>query len=111
MDSGVASYMVNSEEKTTKLRYAKTQVTVGDSKTLTGGKHGNWNGYQRCGRKLYRVTLSATSVIKGLHAHLFSMTEPLQQGFQVTPEGEDLILKKNSTDSRFDKKMGNNGGE
>ena len=35
----------------------------------------------------------------------------LQKGFQVTSEGEALILKKNSTEITFDKKMANNGGE
>ena len=35
VDSGAMSHMVNSEEKTTKLKDTKIKVTIGDSRTLT----------------------------------------------------------------------------
>ena len=37
-DSGTPSLMVNPEENMTNLKDAKTRVTVGDSRTLTGTK-------------------------------------------------------------------------
>ena len=37
------------------------------------------------------------TVIPGLHANIFSVTRALQKVFQVTSEGETLILKKKST--------------
>ena len=50
-------------------------------------------------------------IIPGLHENLFSVTRALQKGFKVTPEGEDLIIKKNTTKICFDKKMANNDGK
>ena len=41
------SHMVNSEENMTNLQETKTQVTIGDSRTLTGEKSGDWHGYHR----------------------------------------------------------------
>ena len=38
--------------------------------------------------------LSNATVISGLHVNLFRVTRVLQKGFQVTSEGEALILKK-----------------
>ena len=82
----------------TKLKYVEAWVTVGDSRTLTGGKHGNWHGYQRRYEKLYHVTLSSTVSIPGLYTNIFSMVWALQNVFQVTSEGETQILNRNSTD-------------
>ena len=39
------------------------------------------------------------------------MTQAPQKGFQLTPEDKTLILKKNSTEIRFDKKMTDEAGE
>ena len=57
------------------------------------------------------MTLSDTALLPGLLNILFSMTRELQKLFQVTSEGETLILKKNSTEIRFNKKMVKNDGE
>ena len=51
------------------------------------------------------------AVISGLHAHIFSVTRALQKGFKVTSKDNTLILKKNPTDIRFDKKMANKARE
>ena len=61
------SHTVSSEENMTKVKDNKTIVTVGDSRTLTGTKYGDWYGYQICDRKIHRVTLLNTDVIPGLH--------------------------------------------
>ena len=47
----------------------------------------------------------------GLHAKPFIVTWGLQKVFQLTPEGETLILKKKSTNIRFDKKIANKASE
>ena len=86
------------------LKDSKTRVTVGYSRTLTGGKLGNWYGCQKCDGKIHCVTLTNMDVIPGLHANLFSVTRSLQKGFQVTAECETLILNKIPTEIRFDKK-------
>ena len=88
--------MVNLEENMTNLSDAKTQVTVGDSRTLTRTKCVNWHSYHKHDRKLYHVMLSNKYVILGLQENLFRVTRGLQKGFQVTSEGDTLILKKNS---------------
>ena len=95
----------------TNLKDTESQVTLEDSRTLTGKKCGGWHGYQRRDEKIHRMTLSNTVVITGLHANIFSMTQPLQKGFQVTSEGEILIIKKNPTEIYFDEKMANKSGE
>ena len=95
MDSGDTSHMVNLERKMTNLKDAKKRVTVVDSRTLTGEKRGNWNGWKRRDRKLHGVKLRNMAIIPGLHKNKSSMTRELQKGFQVTPEGYTLILKKN----------------
>ena len=77
----------------TNLKDTESQVTLEDSRTLTGKKCGGWHGYQRRDEKIHRMTLSNTVVITGLHTNIFSMTQPLQKGFQVTSEGEILIIK------------------
>ena len=55
--------------------------------------------------------LTSTAVLPGLHASIFSMTRALQTVFQLKSEGENVILKKNSTEIRSDKKMVNKFGE
>ena len=50
-------------------------------------------------------------VITVLHANLSRLTCELKKGFQVTSEGETLILKKNTADIHFDKKMENKAGK
>ena len=97
------SHMVKSKN-IMNLKDTKTQVTVGESITLTITKRGDWHGYQICGGKIHCVTLSNTAVIPVLNFILFSMTQALHKGFQVMQEGETLILKINSTSISFDKK-------
>ena len=58
----------------TKLKDAKTRVAVGDSRTLTRTKRGDWYVYQRRDVKLHNVTLSNTDVISGLHVNIFRVT-------------------------------------
>ena len=103
--------MIALEENTTNLHNTKTQVTIGDSGTLTRKKRGDWHGYQKCDGILHHVTLFDMEIIPGLHTNLFSMERALKKFFQVTPEGEALIINKNSTNIFFDKKMENNGCE
>ena len=62
-------------------------------------------------RKIHRMMLSDMAVIPGLHENLLSVMRALQKSFQVTSEGEALILKKNLPKISFDKKMENNGGK
>ena len=57
------------------------------------------------------MTLSNNSLTPGLHANLFQTEQALQEGFQITQEGEKLILKKNSIEIIFGKKMANKAGE
>ena len=97
--------MVNSEENMTNLKDTKTRVTVGDSRKFTRKKRGDWHGWKKRDLKPHRVTLKNTAVITGLHANTPSVTRSLQKGFQVTSEGETLIIKKNSTEISFDEKM------
>ena len=103
--------MVNSDKNVKNLKDAKIQVTVIDSTNLTGVKPINWPGYQIRDGNLHRLTLSNTDIIPGLHANIFSLTQALQKGFQVTSEGNTLILKKNSTNICFGEKMANNSGK
>ena len=65
--------MAKSEENMTNLKDAKTRVTVGDSRTLTGGKGGNLHGYQRHAGKIHCVMLSNAAIISGLHVSIFSL--------------------------------------
>ena len=81
VDSGATSHMVNSEENMTNLRDAETRVTIGDTRTLTGKKRGNWYIYQRRGIKLHCVTLFNTELFPGLHAYLFNLSRLLKKGF------------------------------
>ena len=46
-DSCATSHMVNLEENLMKLEYAKTRVSVGDSRTLTFTTCNNWRSYWR----------------------------------------------------------------
>ena len=57
------------------------------------------------------MTLTNAYVIPGIHKNIFSMDRALQKGFQVTSQGDTLILKKNSTDIHFDKKMAKRSGK
>ena len=84
--------MVNSEENITNLKDAKTRVTVGDSRTLTGGKGGNWHGYQRHAGKIHCVMLSNADIVSGLHVNLFRVMQILQKGFHIMSESKALIL-------------------
>ena len=86
--------MINSEEKITKQKDSEILVTIKDIRTLTGTKHDDWHGFQKCDRKLHHEKLSDTYVTKSQHKNIFSMTRALQKCFQVTSEGEPLILKK-----------------
>ena len=55
--------------------------------------------------------LPNTAVLPVLHKNLFSVTQELQKGFQVTPECKSLINREKSTEIRFDMKMANNGAK
>ena len=55
--------------------------------------------------------LSNKDIIPGLHENLFIMLRELQNGFHVTSEVETLILKTNSTEIYFHKKMEKHGGK
>ena len=103
--------MVTPKENMTNLCDTESLFTVGDSGKLTVTKCGDWHVHHKHDRKLHRAKLSDMSIILGRHANLFIITQSLQKGFQVVSEGEALILKKNSTEIRFDKKIVNNGGE
>ena len=72
------------KDNITKLKDAETRVTVGDSIPLIGKKCDDWHGYQKHDGKIHRVTLYSMAVITGLHGNLFSVTQALQKGFQVT---------------------------
>ena len=54
------------------------------------------------------MKLSDTALISDLHENLFSILREPEKWFQVMSEGEALIVNKNSTGTRFDKKMANN---
>ena len=103
--------MVKLEENVTKINNAETRVTVGDIRTLTGKKCGDWHSCHKRGGKLHNVTLTNIAVIPGLYANIFSVTQSPQKDFHVRSEGETLLLRKNSTGIRFDKKMANKAGE
>ena len=75
------------------------------------GKRGDLHNYHRRDGKIHCVMLSNMAVIPGLHVNLFSVTQTLKKGLQVTSENETLILKKKSTKIRFDKKMKNKSRE
>ena len=94
----------------TNLKDVEKQVAIGDSRTLTGTKHGDWHSYQRREGKHHHMTSSNMFVILGLYANLFSMTRAIQKGFQVKLEGETLILGVILTDICFDEKMANKSG-
>ena len=85
--------MVNSEENMKKIKDVKIRVAVRDSRTLTGTKSDNWNGYHARERKINCVTLLNTDVIPGLIANLFSVSRALQNYFQVTSEGKTPTVK------------------
>ena len=53
----------------TNLNDTETKVTVGDRKTLTEKKYGNWNSLQKRNGKQHHVTSINTAVIIGLHAN------------------------------------------
>ena len=94
MNSSAMTQMVTLVENMMNLKDEETLVTVGDSRTLTGIKHGNLHGCHKPDRKICRVTLSYVSIIPVLHTNIFTVTQALNESFQVTPEGEALILKK-----------------
>ena len=50
------------------------------------------------------------AIISGLHTNIFRVTRALQKSYQLTSEGEILIIKKNSTEICFDEKMENKSG-
>ena len=52
-DYGATSHMLNLEENTTNLKDAQKRVTIGDSRTLTGTKCGNWHGWHRRDGKIH----------------------------------------------------------
>ena len=68
------SYMVNLEENMTNLKDAETIVTVGDRKTLTVTKCGDWLGWQKRDKKLHYFMLTNRSIIPCIHTNLFSVT-------------------------------------
>ena len=86
------------------LRDVETRVIIGYSGILTGGKGGNWHGYQKREGEIYLVILSDTALIPGLHKNLFSVVRALQTGIQVTPKVKGIILKKQLTKIRFPRK-------
>ena len=79
----------------TNLKENETKVTVGDRKTFTEKKWGDWHGCKKRDRNIHHVKLTNTAAIPGLHANLFSGTQALQKYFQLTSEVETLIHKKN----------------
>ena len=103
--------MVNSEEKMTNLKDSETRVTLGDIIILTRKTHENWHDWQKHDGKLCLVTLKNIAVIRDIQANIFSLTQALQIGFQVTSERKTLILRNKSTEILFDKKMANKAGE
>ena len=111
VNSGAMSRMVNSDENIINLKDAKIGVTIGYSRNINGTKRGIWHGFQRHAIKLHGMTVSNTALISGLQENLLSVTLSIKKIFQVTSEGETLILNKNSTNIRFDKKMANIGSE
>ena len=86
------SHMVTIEGNMTNLCNKGTQVTIGDSGTLTGTKRGDWHGYQKHDKRIHPLTLSYTYAIPGLYAKFSSATRAPHKSIQVTLEGEALIL-------------------
>ena len=72
--------MVKLEKDITNLKDSEIRVTVGDSITLTREKR----GYNSHDGKLHCMKFSNMAVISGLHANFFSLTQALQESFQVT---------------------------
>ena len=93
----------------TKIKDAKIRVTLRDSRSLTGIKCDNWNGYHIREEKKHCVTLLNTDIIPGIHANLFSVALAQQKYFQVTTKGKTQTLKKHSSNILLDNKMANNG--
>ena len=76
--------MVNLEENMVSIMDSETRVTTGEIIKFNGKKRGDCHGYQRRDRKLRLVTLSYTDVIPDLYANIFSVTQALKKGSQVT---------------------------
>ena len=64
--------MLNLKENMKNFKNTKTQSTIGDSRTITGGERGDWHVYQRHDEKIH------VDVIPGLHANIFRVTQALQ---------------------------------
>ena len=77
----------------TNTHNTETRFTVGDSGTLNR-ENVEIGTVIRNMTKIHNVTLTDTYVILAIHAKLFSMMRVLKEGFQVIPEGENLIIKK-----------------
>ena len=113
-----STHAINNDEP---IRCQKI-VTIGDSGMLTRTKCGFWHGYQKRDVKLHCVILTDTDIIIGLNKNLFSMSQALQEVFEVTSEGKAPIhkifflklvftRKRQTPEISFYKKMANTSGK
>ena len=58
----------------TNIKDTETKFIVGDRKTITRTKCGDWHDCQKRNRKLHHTTLTNKATMPGLHANIFSVT-------------------------------------
>ena len=108
MGSGATSHKLTIE-KNDKYTRCGNKIHHGRQWNTYQKKRGYSHGYQKRDGKLHSGTSINTSVIPGIHANLFYVMQSPNKGFQVTSEGETIIITIFLTEIQFDKKVGNTG--
>ena len=110
-DSVSMSHMVISLKNMANLREVKTVVKIGNKKTTTSSLWGDWKGYQKRYGKVYPVKCTDTAYIPGLMVNIYSMTRALTKGFNVMPEKVNIVLKKDTTNLKFEVLLDHGNGD
>ena len=110
-DSGSRSHMVNNLKNMMNVLEFKKMVKIRNKKTMTVLLWGNWKGFQKRDGKIYLVMCTDTAHIPYLRVNIFSLTCALTKGFNMTPENEIPVLKKNTTILEFEELLDHRNGE
>ena len=72
---------------------------------------GYWKGYHKIDGTFYPVTCNDTAYIPDLSVKIFSVTCAFTKGFNMTSEKEILVLQKNATTLKFEKRLDHGNGD
>lgn len=103
-DTGATSNMTNTLDGVTDLEDIDINVKMGDGRKVKATKKGMFRGVVKQNDGKTANVAFEVKYVPDLHCNLMSITTALKNGAKLSNEGEVIVLTKNGTTVKFDKK-------